>query len=349
MAIQAFITVANHMRNILYIGNKLANHGRTVTTIDTLGPLLEKEGYQLRYASSYKRKWRRFIDMVYTLLRTRNWAGVVLIDTYSTLNFWYAICISRICRILHIPYIPILHGGNLPDRMVKNPKLFMAFLYGAKQVISPSDYLKNAFAKAQFPTITVIPNSIELENYTFQQRDRIELSLLWVRSMAAIYNPQMAIKCLKEIKSQYPNARLTMVGPNKDGSLQECQSLAAQLELDVRFTGLLSKEEWIATSKKHDVFINTSQFDNMPVSLVEAMALGMPVISTRVGGVPYLVDDHTNGLLVDANDHQQMAQAVLDLYKNPNLAAKLSINGRKTAQKMDWQHIRRQWNHVLSG
>jgi hypothetical protein len=136
------------MKNILYIGNKLAGKGKTATTIDTLGPLLQKEGYRLRYASSIQNRTIRMLHMMRMTYRSRKWADIVLIDTYSTKNFWYAVVISRICKTLQMNYIPILHGGNLPDRLHKNPNVIAAFIHNAHAVVSPSDYLSGVFAKA---------------------------------------------------------------------------------------------------------------------------------------------------------------------------------------------------------
>ena len=77
--------------NLLYIGNKLSKHGYTVTSIETLGVLLEKEGYHLYYASSKKNKVIRLLDMIYATIKYRNRVDYVLIDTYSTKNFWKSI------------------------------------------------------------------------------------------------------------------------------------------------------------------------------------------------------------------------------------------------------------------
>ncbi|MBU7569681.1 MAG: glycosyltransferase family 1 protein, partial [Flavobacterium sp.] len=92
------------MKNLLYIGNKLSQHGFSVTSIETLGPLLEGEGYTLFYASSKKNKALRLLDMVWSTLRLRNKIDYLLIDTYSTSNFWYALLVSQLARLLKIKY-----------------------------------------------------------------------------------------------------------------------------------------------------------------------------------------------------------------------------------------------------
>ncbi|AZQ43883.1 glycosyltransferase family 4 protein [Nonlabens ponticola] len=334
--------------NIIYIGNKLQNKNRTATTIDTLGSRLEALGFNMKYASSKSNKILRLLDMINTVITYSRWADKVLIDTYSTQNFWYAISLARICRLLGIPYIPILHGGNLPARLQSQPKIFKRFLNAAQHIVCPSAYLEQAFAKANFSNINVIPNSIQGEHYTFNKRESITPKLLWVRSLAAIYNPQMAIHALKSIAETYPNASLTMVGPDKENMLPELRRLANEHHLDITFTGLLSIAEWIALSDEHDIFINTSHFDNLPVSLLEAMALGLPVISTEVGGIPNLIDHGKNGILIADDDAQQMADQIKLLIQDPAKAAALSMNGRLKAESYFWEQVKQQWFTILT-
>lgn len=334
---------------ILYIGNRLAQHGYTATTIDTLGTRLEETGYDLRYASSQRAIIARMIDMLWTTFTSRKWAEIVLIDTYSTRNFWYAILVSRLCELLGLSYIPILHGGNLPDRINSHPHAVHRLMKKAQVVVSPSDYLKTAFAKAKYDNITIIPNSITIEDYPFQLREKISPRLLWVRSFAAIYNPQMAIYVFEKIKQSYPDAALTMVGPEKDGSMVACQQLAEELQLEVTFTGKLTREQWIELSRSCDLFLNTTNFDNLPVSIIEAMALGIPVVSTNVGGMPYLVIHKENGLLVPANDIDNAVAVIKELLNTKELAISLSQNGRKTASNYSWLQVKQLWDGVLKG
>ncbi|MEZ4854626.1 glycosyltransferase family 4 protein [Flavobacterium sp.] len=271
----------------------------------------------------------------------------ILIDTYSTKAFWYAFICSQVARFRAIPYIPILHGGDLPKRLQNNPKLCsLIFTYAYKNV-APSNYLKSEFEKLGFENIIYIPNSIELEKYKFQLREKIEPKLLWVRAFAEIYNPKMAIKVLQELSKTYPNTTLTMVGPDKDGSMQTTKQLANELGLFVTFTGKLSKEKWWKLSQMHDVFINTTHFDNTPVSIIEAMALGLPIVSTNVGGIPFLLEHTTNALLVNDNDAEGMVKAIDTLLKNPMLVQNISKNARNTSENYDWQKVKLIWNDLM--
>jgi len=336
------------MRNkIIYIGNKLSKKGATVTSIETLGQLLQREGYLVVSASSRKNKVMRMLDMVWTTFKHSRSKSLVLIDTYSTTNFLYAVIIGYLARLLHLPYIPILRGGNLPNRLKKSPKLSSGLFKNAKTNVAPSQYLMEAFRKVGYTNLTHIPNTIEIDNYPFLLRKQPTLTLLWVRGFAELYNPTLAITILDRLLQLGHKASLCMVGPDKDGSMAICKRLAEEKNLPVLFTGKLEKTEWLRRSAAYDIFINTTNFDNTPVSVMEAMALGLPVVSTNVGGLPYLIEDGVDGILVPPNNPDAFVNALLVLVQQPKATQEQTIRAREKVAAFDWQTVKRQWNALL--
>lgn len=335
------------MKHLLYLGNKLAQNAANPTTIDTLGPLLEKEGFKISYASTRSNKVVRLLDMIFTTCFTRK-VNYVLIDTYSTTNFWYAFIVSRICYMRNLKYIPILHGGNLPHRWQTHPKSCKLLFHHAFRNVCPSPYLLQVFEELACPNLVHIPNALETRNYTFKERTAIQPKLLWVRAFTEIYNPTMAIQVLDRLVKEFPEAELCMVGPDKDGSLEKTRLLAQSLGLKVTFPGQLSKSAWIQLSEQYDVFLNTTHFDNMPVSVIEAMSLGLAVVSTRVGGIPFLIEDSKEGLLVDDNDIQSMSDAIQFLLKNPSEFSRITKKARKKVTLFEWERIKEKWFTILN-
>jgi glycosyltransferase involved in cell wall biosynthesis len=336
-------------KRILYIGNKLAAHGRTPTNIDTLGPLLEGEGYELQYAGTHKKQIPRLAQMLSAIWEHRNNTDVVLIDTYSTTAFYFAWLSGLLCKKLNIKYIPILHGGNLPARLQNSPGLSRQFFGNSIMNIAVSGYLHEHVLKYGFKS-TIIENTINLNNYPFKLREHLPPRLLWVRAFHETYNPVMAINVAGLLKEKYPNIHLTMIGPELDGSMEVCKKMSVEKKLDknITFTGKLSKEEWIRLSTEYDVFINTTYYDNLPVSVIEAMALGLPVVSTNVGGIPYLIDDNKTGLLVDADDANAMADKIEELISG-NIAAKnISISARRYVEQFDWNIVKNKWYSLFN-
>ncbi|WP_395043604.1 glycosyltransferase family 4 protein [Flavobacterium sp.] len=334
-------------KNLLYIGNKLSKHGSTLTSIDTLGKFFEIEGYKLYYASSKKNKFLRMLDMFYKTIIYCNKVEYVLIDVYSTQNFWYAFLISQSCRILNLKYITKLHGGDLPNRLEKNPYLCNLIFKNSYKITAPSNYLMNVFSKKYTSNLIYIPNTIEINKYNFLKREIHQPKLLWVRSFSNIYNPKMAIKVLSILKNDYPNASLTMVGPDKENLITDCKLYTNELNLEVNFTGKLSKEEWIELSKNCNIFINTTHFDNTPISVIEAMALGLPIVSTNVGGIPYLLKSEENALLTNDDDAIEMANSIKKLTENPVLVNQLTTNARAIVEEFDWDKVKHRWFEIL--
>lgn len=335
------------MKNLLYIGNQLSKDNKTVSTIDTLSKLLLEEGYYVITTSKKINKVLRLIDMLWHIIKYRNRIDYVLIDTYSTQNFYYAYLCSQLCRFFKLKYMPILHGGDLPKRLNNNPKLCKAIFNNAFKNIAPSEYLKHKFKEFGYNNLEVIPNAIELKNYSFKERVFDTPKLLWVRSFAEIYNPFLAIKVLKALNDEQFEAELCMVGPDKDGSLQRTKAYAKSLDVEVKFTGKLSKEAWVKLSKDYNVFINTTNFDNMPVSIIEAMALGLPIISTNVGGLPFLIKNNKEGILVESNNSELFVEAIKEIITKPETTKTLILNARYKAEQFDWEMVKSQWDKVL--
>lgn len=334
--------------SLVYIGNKTkGRNDRTVTTLDTLMEHFQAEGLSVVSASHYTWKPLRLVHMLWTVLTKGRNAGKVLIDCYSTQNFYYAVAVGGLCRLLRIPYFPILHGGNLPERLQRSPRWSRALFSGAKMNVAPSRYLLEAFRKEGFNNVILIPNTFELMHYPFQAENRVAPKLLWVRSFARIYNPMLAVQVLEQLLHHFPEAELCMVGPDKDGSLPQCKAYAEERNLNVTFTGKLSKESWIDLSKDYGLFLNTTNFDNTPVSVMEAMALGLPIVSTNVGGIPFLLAHEKDALLVPPNDAKAMVAAIVSLCKEPDKAVSLSKQARRKVEHFDWKIVREEWLKLL--
>ncbi|AXT20737.1 glycosyltransferase [Flavobacteriaceae bacterium AU392] len=334
-------------KNLLYIGNKLVSKGKTITTIEVLSELLEKDDYIITTVSNKSNKILRLLDMLFTIFKHRKIVDYVLIDTYSTQNFYYAVLCSLLCKKLNLKYIPILHGGNLPNRLKNNRKLSDLIFKNAHINVAPSLYTKSIFEKKGYVNVKSIPNTIEIDNYKFIEREIQPIKLLWVRSFSDIYNPILAIKVVERLKVLGEKVSLCMIGPDNDGSLTKTINLARKLDVDVEFTGGLTKKEWIEKSKQYNVFINTTNFDNMPVSVIEAMALGLPVVTTNVGGIPYLISNEINGILVNKNNVTEMANAILKLKNNKRVTKNITKKARARVEQFDWNKAKLLWNELL--
>ncbi len=290
------------------------------------------------------------LDMLYSVFRYAKLADVVLIDTYSTSNFYYAFLVSQLCRFLKLPYIPILHGGNLPTRLRDSPKLSNLIFKHSRSMVSPSLYLQGQFESGGFKHVVHIPNSLSISQYLHQKKTYDTIRLLWVRSFSEIYNPALAVRVLKRLQDAGYDCELCMVGPDTgDGSFQATKTQAKDLNVTVRFTGKLPKSDWLALAADYNMFINTTNYDNMPVSVIEAMALGLPVVSTDVGGMPYLITSGETGLLVPPDDVDAFEGAIIRLVADVTATQRMAERARVMVEGFDWNVVKGMWFEVLKG
>lgn len=334
---------------ILYLGNKLSKHGFTPTSVETLGVRLE-EHFRVERHSSVRNPLLRFLHMIYLIVKFRK-ADFLLIDTYSAWSFWYAVFSSQLARLFGLSYIPIARGGSLPKRLTRSPFWSRILLKYSKDVVCPSGYLHHHMNKFYHRSYKLIPNFIDIQNYPFKERTiESSIRLLWVRSFHEIYNPCLAVDVVCRLKEKGIDVQLAMVGPDKDGSLEKTKEYAGErgIQKNIKFTGRLSKSDWITMAADYDVFINTTNVDNTPVSVMEAMALGMIVISTNVGGMPYLFSDKIEGFLVAPNDSSVFVQQVLKLRNNEHLTKTISRNARLKAEDWDWNVVEKKWLKLLN-
>lgn len=327
---------------ILYIGNQVSGRNSTPSLIDRLSPRLARRGYEMVTASAHPRPWGRALDMGRALAIHGSRVDRVLIDTYSTLAFHYAWVAGEWARAKNKPYYPILHGGALESRMLRSPRLCRRFFGNSRKNILVSDFLAPAMEERGF-SYEIIPNGLDLEKFPFRERTQAGPRLLWVRAFASLYQPLMALDLVRRLIPLVPDIQLRMIGPDIDGSLGHCRQKAREwgLEEQVAFSGPMTQEQWAAASREADLFINTSRVDNMPVSLLEALALGLPLISLNSGGIPRMIRHGREGWLVSSVD--EMARAVVFLMDHPALAQGLSREGRKKAETLGWTAIEEKW------
>ena len=237
----------------------------------------------------------------------------------------------------------------LPEFARQQPKRVKRVLQGADAVVSPSPYHQLRL-KAYRADIRLIPNPVNIHLARFVLREQAQPKLVWVRAFHEVYNPSLAIRVLKLLVSEFPECELLMIGPDKeDGSLAKVrdQMIAFNVSKHVTIVEGIPHTEVPDFLNKGDIFINTTNYDTAPRSVLEAMANGLCVVSTNVGGMPWIITYGQDGLLVPPNDAPAMAEAVRRIISEPTLAEKLSANARKTAELYDWSSILPMWEALF--
>ncbi len=211
----------------------------------------------------------------------------------------------------------------------------------ADAIVSPSGYLVEVFERYGLAA-QCIPNIIDGRRFRYRERGPLRPVFLHNRGFEALYNVPCALRAFALVQKHYPQASMTMAhdGPGRAG----IERLAGELGLrHVDFTGHVSQQRMVELYDQADIYWMSPNIDCMPGSVLEAYAAGLPVIATRAGGVPYLVDDGHTGLLVEPNDHEAMAEAALRLIEDAELARVLTAQARAELARYAGEPIRRQW------
>ncbi len=334
---------------ILMIGNYLSSPRHNRNVWHSLAERLPEVGWKVLTTSSKENQLLRLLDMLTTIFRKRHKYIIAQIDVFSGKAFAFAKFSALLLKWIKKPVILTLHGGGLPDFAQKHAESVRCLLESAAFVVTPSPFLQQGLNQFR-PDIRYIPNPVQLSQMPYRHRKSAQPKLIWVRAFHETYNPTMAVRVLDLLKNDYPGLTLQMIGPHKgDGSLHRVRRMSAERQLTEKLHIIpgVDHDQIPALLDQADIFINTSNYDTSPRSLIEAMACGLCVVSTDVGGVPWLVDDGENGLLVPPNDSKGMANAIRSILEEPDLAAQLSRNARQKAEQLDWQTILPQWDALF--
>jgi glycosyltransferase involved in cell wall biosynthesis len=270
-----------------------------------------------------------------------------LVNIYGERAFVYESLAIIVARLWEKRVVVLIHNGRMAEFVRRWPRWTRFVLSRADLVLVPHGFLQKQLSSLGLRVDDTIPNFIDLKRYKFRERSNLAPRFLYLRGMYPYYNPEMAIRAFKLVQEEHPDATLTMAGEEGKESAV-CRSLACNFKLqNVSFVGLVSNNEIPNLADRHDIHLHTSRVDNMPVTIIEMWACGLPVVGTDVGGMPYLVRNGIDGILVKSEDHRAMAGACLDLLSNHVLAGMLSRNGRARAEELTWEKIKPMWEGAL--
>jgi glycosyltransferase involved in cell wall biosynthesis len=334
---------------LLLIGNFLSAATGVRSVSEDLALQLTQAGWSVLTTSARAGRVARAADMLLTVWHRQRDYELAHVEVYSGPAFRWAEWTSQTLQKLRKPFLLTLHGGNLPSFAAQHPQRVRKLLQSAQQVTAPSRFLLEALRPYR-ADLLLLPNPLHIRAYEFRRREQAAPHLIWLRAFHQIYNPTLAVRVLARLRAEFPDIHLTMIGPDKgDGSFQATQQTIAKLGLSdaVELPGAVPKTEIASWLNRGDVFLNTAKIDNTPVSVLEALACGLCVVSTNIGGLPYLLDHEVDALLTEPDDVEAMVEAVRRVLNNRALAARLSLNARQKAEAYDWAHVLPRWETLL--
>lgn len=334
---------------VLLVGNFVPVTSSYGSVSQELAERLERTGWRVLRTTYRSQKIRKALDMVWTSWSQRNFYDVAHVEVYSGRAFMWAEAVCELFRWLGKPYVIGLHGGDLPNFLRKYPRRGLRLLKPAFAVVSPSPYLQEALSFWR-SDVELLPNALELQAYPGRLRRQVRPKLIWLRAFRKMYAPEVAVEGFATIARDFPDGSLTMIGPDRhDGSLDRAVATARRLGVAERVSFItgVPKREVAARLNEADIFLNTSTIDNTPVSVMEALACGLCVVSTGVGGIRYLLKDDCDSLLVGSHDSAALGAAIRRILVEDGLAAKLSSNALEKARSFDWSVVAPRWHRLL--
>ncbi len=251
-----------------------------------------------------------------------------------------------VARLFGKPIILNYRSGEAEDHLQRSGRLTKWLLGLADRIIVQSAYLVSVFNSFGLKAVA-IPNHVDTSRIPYRERRPIQPKILVARALEPLYNIPCAIRAFQIVRQRFPQAEMTILG---DGSQRESlEDLVRELDVGgIAFTGRVERENIPACYDRHDVFLNTSSIDNMPVSILEAFASGLPVVTTRPGGIGGMIRDGENGHLVDLDDHAFAARRIIELLERPDEAVRLARSGREDLRKYSWGAVGSQWRGLYA-
>lgn len=247
------------------------------------------------------------------------------------------------------PVVVNYRGGEAQPYFERSFRWIRPSLKKATVIVVPSAYLQDVFERFDEAT-QIIPNIIDRELFHPRTRKTPDtFTLVITRNLEAIYGIDTAIRAFAQVSGVDSTLRLRIAGSGPEEN--SLRTLAQQLQVGdtVSFEGRLDRQGIVALYAEVDAMLNPSTVDNMPNSVLEALACGLPVISTDVGGVSFIVSHRETALLVPLNDIPAMAQAIADLKDNAILRNSLSDNGLLHIEQYTWSKVRQHWLGLYAG
>lgn len=287
-----------------------------------------------------------------------------------TLLTTVAYCASLLARVHRFDVVHIFSASYFSFLLAPTPAILVSKLYGKRcllnyrsgraedhlkrwrrtavptvrlvdEVVVPSGYLVEVFGQFGFHARSIF-NFVDTSRFRFRQRDPLRPRFFSNRNFESLYNVACTLRAFALIQKHFPDASLTLAGDGTERA--ELERLARELELrNTKFIGLVPNSQMPELYDAADIYLNSPDTDNMPGSIIESYAAGLPVVTTNAGGIPYILKDGQTGMMVECGDYKAMAERAILLLEDEKLASSISSRAREECRKYQWEAVRREW------
>jgi glycosyltransferase involved in cell wall biosynthesis len=340
--------------------------GQSRQAVRLMDGLAEEPSLKIDFIPHNPRLWGVFrqlqkIKYVRTVLTTLVYWAMLLsrLGRYDIIHVFSASYYSYLLSVAPAILIGRLYGkkvilnyrsGEAEDHLANWHWTAIPIIRLADVIVVPSGYLVDVFARFGLRAQAIF-DIIELDVFRFRERRPMRPVFLTSRLLEPLYNVGCVLRAFALIQQRYPEARLTIAA---DGWMRpELEQLARDLKLrNAEFIGRVPFEQMPDLYDSADIYLTATDLDNMPGSITESFAAGLPVVTTDAGGIPYIVTHEETGLMIPRNDHEAMAAAAFRLLENQELALKIARQAREASRQYTWAEVRNKWvglYHEMAG
>ena len=322
---------------ILFVCNYKPGVGGISGQVELLQQKLRTEGHVAEIFSTKASIWKR-LWMKPQLRRKAKEYDLLHIHCCSGWGFLPAVLGVTVGKQLGKRVVLTYHGGGGETFFAKHTALVKRYLSRTDANIVLSGFLGRVFGQYSIPYV-IIPNIIELEANHFRDRESIRPRFICIRAHEALYNIQCILRAFQQVQQTVPKASLTLVGNGSqhESLMQQADAMGLQ---NVAFTGRVNNNEIYQYLDQADIMLSAPKVDNMPVSLIEAMNAGLLVISSRVGGAPYMIEDGVNGLLFESNNDTELAEKMIWTLEHQEPVHDMVLKAKQSVQQYQWANVK---------
>lgn len=344
---------------VLLVGPLPPPAGGMANQTRQLSRLLEAEGINVRLMQTNAPFWPAWVakvPLVRALFRlvpyaARLWRSMPEADVVHVManSGWAWHLFARpaigIAKARRRSVIVNYRGGLAEEFLAGSAHSVKATLSGARLVV-PSGFLQGVFRRHGIES-QIIPNVVDVDRFRPANPARSLTTdaphIVVARNFEQIYGIDLALKAVALVARERPGVQLSIAGSGPEFAAM--QRLARELGIAdrTRFTGRLNVDEMAQLYQQADLVLNPSRVDNSPNSILESLACGVPVVSTNVGGIPFLVRHAETAWLTEPESPAALADGMLKVLSSPGLRRTLIVNGLDLARSCAWSVVRDQW------
>ncbi|ABN56626.1 MULTISPECIES: glycosyltransferase family 4 protein [Methanoculleus] len=325
-----------------HMAEHLAQHGHEVHVITSLDEGLPEESCEKGFHTHRLPRVRiRFVGVFafwVNIIRTLRKINPGIVHAQGLGSGMPALLSNRLMKN---PYVIYGRGSDvyLPDWF--NKLTAKGILKNASAVIALTEHMKDSMQAIYSRDVVVVPNGIDLNENAEREAERGDPGkrVLFVGRLHPVKGVRHLLQAMSIVHQDLPEAKLILVGDGDEREHLETLTDSLGIRECVEFVGKVPHERVQDYMNQVEAFVLPSLSEGFPVTILEAMACGLPVVATRVGGIPDIIEDGTNGYLVDAMNQERMAEALLKVLRNEPLRKDISNNNREKAEKYRWEAV----------